>query len=93
MKSEATSRFTSRFSSSVIGAPYSQRTPRFTVRSGCKRQSSVAYRSYTVCRRYLSGLPEVIDAVSGTPWRKSAKSEPKASPVKVKVPRGLRCEK
>src|SRR6185503_9644377 len=85
---DATSRFTRRSFSSVIGAPYSYRAPALIVRMGKTRQSSVAYASYTVWRKYLSAFPKATELVSGAPIRKSAKSDPVTCPVNPKLPRG-----
>src|SRR5579864_8713223 len=94
------SRFTRRPYNSVIGEPYSQRTPKFTVRLGLILQSSVIKASSFQARKYLSALPKAMELVSGMPSRNPARSEPVPgtgapfevadvdAPVKVKVPRG-----
>src|SRR3974390_1228625 len=78
------------------------------VNCGFTLQSSVKYRSYTDCRKYLSGLPNEIALVSGIPSRKSARSDPVvdeappleelppccvAAPVNANPPRGFCCER
>src|SRR5271165_3361 len=87
----AMSRFTSRTYFSVNGDQYSQRTPAFKVKPGVTRQSSLMYASVVDARRYLSALPKATELVSGMPAKKSARSDPLASPVKVNVPRGSCC--
>ena len=92
-----TSRFTRRPYSSVSGVAYSHRTPAFSVKAELMRQSSLKNPSYNDPRKYLSALPNATEAASGTPSRKSAKSDPGAeavpvaAPVKVKLPRPLDC--
>src|SRR5580765_5571125 len=85
----ATSRLTRRPWSSVIGASYSHRSPRFAVNPGLIRQSSFTYASYVFARRYLSALPNAIALVDGRPRRKSARSEPVAAPAKWNEPRAF----
>src|SRR5215207_8870340 len=72
----AISRLTSLPSRSVMGASYSQRTPRLIVNDGLSLTSSVTYASYELLRKYLSGLPNATELVCGRPSRKSAKSDP-----------------
>ena len=80
----ATFRLTRRPYFSVTGDQYSQRTPAFSVKPGLMRQSSLRNASATELRRYLSALPNAMEAASGTPSRKLAKSFCVVAPVKVK---------
>src|ERR1039458_3739855 len=88
----------------MMGELYSHRMPAFRVKVELTLQSSVKKRSVEMPRKYLSALPKATWLRSGTPSRKSAKSEPVpgtatplitcwvAAPVKVKPPRAFDCE-
>ncbi len=68
-----TSRFTRRPNNSVMGEPYSHRIPAFSVKAELIRQSSVKKASYSESRKYLSALPNAMEAAEGTPSRKFRK--------------------